>query len=99
MRREVFGPRPNDTTVHQTELGHHLGQEGGPAQQGLDQDDRAVRAGQRQRDARQPGAAADIGDHGSGGTKSPTTAQFNRWRVQTRAASRGPISPRSTPGP
>lgn len=55
-------PAHHDDPVAQAQFVDDLGEEGRPAQQRFEQAHVEVRAGQRQRDARQAGAAADVHD-------------------------------------
>ncbi|GAB3015588.1 hypothetical protein GCM10027078_03100 [Nocardioides flavus (ex Wang et al. 2016)] len=57
---EVVGPTPHHRDVIQSELVHHLLEEGGPAQQGLDQGHAYVRTRDSDDDPRESGSGADV---------------------------------------
>ena len=82
----------------QAQLGHDLVQERRPPQQRLHQRHRDVRSRDRHDQAGKAGARCRCRRRvAPGGIASARTAQLSTCRSQSRAASRGPISPRSTP--
>ncbi len=97
LLRHLLGPGPAHLDVLQAEHLDALVQEGGAAQQRLEQGDPQVGPDDREDDAGKPAPEPMSTTCAPAGTASDTTAQLIRWRSQSRSTSRGPMSPRSTP--
>ena len=79
--------------VGQSQLADRRGQPHRATQQWFDQGEVQVRSGDRERNARQTGAGADVGDPASRSKTGAVTALLRTCRSQSRGASRGPMRP------
>ena len=89
--------RPRSTVDGQSEIRDDLAQPLDPARERLDQNDRRSGRASANGIPGRPAPEPMSTTRAPCGTSSATTAQLSTCRSQIRGASRGPISPRSTP--